>query len=94
MTSFGGQDDSGGGDIGGLGYVLSGTGVGGYTNVLNDGGEADERCNIGVRANNMREPAINYRWIQAGLTSCTRMERQSRFQGRSTEGQRAQTREC
>jgi hypothetical protein len=55
VSSLGGEDGSGNGDVGGVRDVLSGTGVGGDTDVLNQGSERDEGLDVCVRAESQYE---------------------------------------
>lgn len=55
MSSLGGEDGSGDGDVGGVRDVLSGTGVGGDTDVLNQGSERDEGLDVCVGAESQYE---------------------------------------
>ena len=55
MSSLSGEDGSGNGDVGGVRDVLSGTGVGGDTNVLDQGSKRDEGLDVSVGAENQYE---------------------------------------
>jgi hypothetical protein len=50
VTGLGGEDDGGEGEVRGRGDVLRGTGIGGYSDVLDQSSEGDERLDVGVWA--------------------------------------------
>ena len=55
MSGLGGEDGGSNGDVGGVRDVLSGTSVGGDTDVLDQGGERDEGLDVCVGADDQYE---------------------------------------
>jgi len=70
VSGLGGEDGSGNGNVGGVRDVLSGTGVGRDTDVLDQGSERDEGLDVCVGAESQYESP---RHEDGQLTTCTRM---------------------